>query len=107
MGTGEWEERMMGGDTRDIHLNGVAYSNNVPARVWDYTIGGYQVVKKWLSYRERKLLGRGLRPDEAKYVTEMVRRLAALRLLEPALDANYERVKQNTYPFPTGGGTKP
>jgi hypothetical protein len=29
----------------------------VPANVWRYTIGGYQVVKKWLSYRERALLG--------------------------------------------------
>jgi len=29
----------------------------VPANVWRYTIGGYQVIKKWLSYRERTLLG--------------------------------------------------
>ena len=36
-------------------------------------------------------------------MTEMVRRLAALRLLEPALDANYEAVKSDTYPFPTEG----
>ena len=93
----------LGEDTRDVYLNGVATWCNVPARVWDYTIGGYQVVKKWLSYREAKLLGRGLRPEEAKYVTEMVRRLAALRLLEPALDANYEAVKSDTYPFPSAG----
>ena len=32
--------------------------------MWDYTIGGYQVVKKWLSYREKPLLGRSLTPDE-------------------------------------------
>ena len=32
--------------------------------------------------------------------------LAALRLLEPALDANYERVKEDTYPFPTVDGAK-
>jgi len=65
------------------------YWRNVPAAVWDYTIGGYQVIKKWLSYRERDLLGRPLLPDEAAAVTGMVRRLAALRLLAPALDANY------------------
>jgi len=91
----------LGEDTRDVYLNGVAYWSNVPARVWDYYIGGYQVIKKWLSYRERKLLGRGLKPDEAKYVTEMVRRLAALRLVEPALDANYQAVKGETYPWPS------
>ena len=59
--------------------------------MWSYTIGGYQVIKKWLSYRERPLLGRDLTPDEARYVTEMARRIAAILLLEPALDANYDR----------------
>jgi len=58
------------------------------------------VMKKWLSYRERALLGRDLRPDEARYVTEMARRIAAILLLEPALDANYMRVKAETYPWP-------
>ena len=57
-------------------------------------------MKKWLSYRERALLGRDLRPDEARYVQEMTRRIAAILLLEPALDENYERVKAETYPWP-------
>jgi hypothetical protein len=50
--------------------------------VWDYTIGGYQIIKKWLSYREKPLLGRGLTPEEVRYVTEMARRLAALIALQ-------------------------
>src|SRR5450759_5926246 len=56
----------------DVYLNDVAYWRCVPANVWRYTIGGYQVIKKWLSYRERALLGRDLKPEEARYVTEMV-----------------------------------
>jgi hypothetical protein len=56
-------------------------------------LGGYQVLKKWLSYREHALLGRDLTPEEARYVTQTVRRLAALRLLEPGLDGNYEAGK--------------
>ena len=90
----------LGETTRDIFLNETAYWKNVPARVWDYTIGGYQVMKKWLSYRERSLLGRDLTPDEAREVTQTVRRLAALRLLEPSLDANYEAVKVAAYSWP-------
>jgi hypothetical protein len=66
----------------------------------DHTIGGYQVIKKWLSYREEPLLGRPLTKDEARYVQEMARRIAAILLLEPALDANYQAVKANTYPWP-------
>ncbi len=84
---------LLGETTRDIYLNPDACWRNVPARVWDYTLGGYQVMKKWLSYREHALLGRDLTPDEAREVTAMARRLAALRLLEPALDAAYQAAK--------------
>ena len=73
---------------------------NVPAGVWEYTIGGYQVVKKWLSYREQELLGRPLRSEEAREVTAMTRRLAAILLLQPALDENYGRVKAHAYAWP-------
>ena len=75
----------------------VAYWRNIPARVWDYTIGGYQVIKKWLSYREKALLGRGLTIEEAQEVTHMARRIAALVLLEEALDANYRSVTGAVY----------
>jgi len=65
--------------------------------VWDYYIGGYQVIKKWLSYREEGLLGRPLRPEEAREVMNTARRLAALVLLQPALDENYRAVKAQAY----------
>ena len=78
-------------------MNDAAVWSNVPARVWDYTIGGYQVLKKWLSYREHDILGRALTPAEAREVTQTARRIGALLLLEPALDANYERVKAAPY----------
>ena len=94
--------RLLGPTTRDVYLNDAAYWRNVPARVWDYTIGGYQVIKKWLSYREKTMLGRALTPAEAREVRDMARRLAALILLQPRLDANYAAVKANTYPWPTG-----
>ena len=70
---------------RDVYLNPVACWRNVPAHVWDYTLGGYQVMKKWLSYREHALLGRDLFPDEAREMMAIARQLSALRLLEPSL----------------------
>jgi Type ISP C-terminal specificity domain len=48
----------LGDQTVDVYLNDVAYWRYMPLRVWEYTIGGYQVIKKWLSYGEHKLLGR-------------------------------------------------
>jgi len=90
----------LGDTTCDVHLNDVAYWKNIPGKAWDYYIGGYQVVKKWLSYRELKMLGRPLRPEEAREVTNMARRIVAILLLEPALDENYRDVKANTYAWP-------
>ncbi len=88
---------LLGPATHDIYLNGSACWQNVPEKVWDYAIGGYQVIKKWLSYREFALLGRALTPEEAREVTQMARRIAALILLQPELDANYLRVKSKTF----------
>ena len=87
----------LGAKTCDVYLNDVAYWRNIPAGVWDYTIGGYQVIKKWLSYREHKLLGRPLTTDEARQVMNIARRIASILLLEPSLDANYQALKTATY----------
>jgi hypothetical protein len=87
----------LGDRTCDVYLNDVAYWANIPLRVWEYTIGGYQVIKKWLSYREEKLLGRPLTKDEVRYVQGMARRIAAILLLEPALDSNYRDVKDHAF----------
>jgi len=87
----------LGDQAVDVYLNDLAYWRCVPARVWSYTIGGYQVMKKWLSYRERPLLGRDLKPAEVREVMRMARRIAAILLLQPALDANYLAVKENTW----------
>jgi hypothetical protein len=88
---------LLGHVTHDVFLNDTACWRNVPEKVWDYTIGGYQVVKKWLSYREHALLGRALTADEAREVTHTARRIAALILLQPELDANYQRVKAKSF----------
>jgi hypothetical protein len=92
----------LGPGTGDVWLNDIAYWSSIPERVWEFTIGGYQVMKKWLSYREYDLLGRALTAEEAREVTAMARRLAALCLMQPALDANYEAVIAETYAWPSG-----
>jgi hypothetical protein len=101
--TPEERDIVLGDRTCDVYLNDVAYWKNIPLRVWGYTIGGYQVIKKWLSYREEKLLGRPMTKDEVRWVQEMARRIAAILLLEPALDENYRAVKAHTYDWPKNG----
>ena len=70
-----------GGKTFDVYLNERAYWRNVPAAVWDYQLGGYQVLKKWLSYRESKVLGRQLRSEEVQHFTDTARRIGAIMQL--------------------------
>jgi hypothetical protein len=90
---------ILGEKTVDVYLNDRVCWRNIPAKVWNYTISGYAVIKKWLSYREKELLGRSLTVDEARYVTEMTRRIAALMLLGPQLDKNYAAIKANCHPW--------
>ena len=69
---------ILGETTFDIYLNDQAYWRNVPAAIWSYKLGGYQVLKKWLSYRERKVLDRPLLPEEVQHFTDTARRIAAI-----------------------------
>jgi len=92
---------ILGEMTTDVYLNSNVRWRNVPANVWEYTVSGYPVIKKWLSYREKELLGRSLTVDEARYVTEMARRLAALMLLGPHLDENYRAVVKKLHEWPS------
>ena len=62
----------------DVYLNDRAYWRNVPAAVWHYKLGGYQVLKKWLSYRDRDILGRPLSVEEVQHFTDTARRIAAI-----------------------------
>ncbi len=68
----------LGGKTLDVYLNDRSFWRNVPVAIWDYKLGGYQVLKKWLSYREREILGRVLQLDEVQYLADIARRLGVI-----------------------------
>ena len=71
----------LGETTVDVYLNDHAYWRNIPVNVWNYKLGGYQVLKKWLSYRESKVLGRPLLPEEVQHFTDTARRIGAVLLV--------------------------
>ena len=70
----------LGETTFDIYLNDRAFWRNIPAAVWHYKLGGYQVLKKWLSYREHDILNRPLTPEEVQHFTDTARRIGAILL---------------------------
>jgi Type ISP C-terminal specificity domain len=101
---------LLGETCVDIYLNAApsddqtgqsVFWSAIPIHVWNYTLGGYQVLKKWLSYREHTLLGRPLHEDEARYFAQVARRIAAILLLGPALDASYQAILPTATGLPT------
>ena len=69
---------VLGAKTLDVYLNDRAFWRNVPTAIWNYKLGGYQVLKKWLSYRELAVLGRVLMPEEVQYFAEVTRRIGEI-----------------------------
>lgn len=90
---------ILGEGTLDIYLNDVAYWKNIPERVWAYSMGGYQVIKKWLGYRESKVLRRAITPDEARDLMNIARRISSILLLGPSLDSSYCNIQKNMWQF--------
>jgi len=93
---------LLGETTLDVYLNDKVYWKNVPSCVWEYRIGGYQIIKKWLSYREKRIIGRSLTVEEVREVTGIARRIAAIILMQPELNANYHRVTESCYKWEIG-----
>ena len=72
---------VLGEKAFDVYLNERAFWRCIPAAVWNYKLGGYQVLKKWLSYRERDILKRPLNPEEVQHFTDTARRIAGVLML--------------------------
>ncbi len=80
---------ILGASVCDINLNSSTCWRGVPEKVWEVRIGGYQVLKKWLSYREANTIGRPLTAAEVGHFQASARRIAAILLLGPELNTAY------------------
>ena len=86
----------------DVHINADAKWEGVPAKVWAYSLGGYQVLKKWLSYREAAVLGRALTGEEALHFAKIARRITEILCMGPALDAAHAKARECAVPWVDG-----
>ncbi|HEX8553792.1 MAG TPA: type ISP restriction/modification enzyme, partial [Sphingomonas sp.] len=87
---------VIGSTAVNVQINGSSGWEAVPWRVWSYNIGGYQVLKKWLSYRETDVLGRSLRGDEILHFAQTARRITEILCMGPALDAAHALSRAST-----------
>jgi hypothetical protein len=96
----EAQKGQIGVETMDVHINEKAYWRNVPAPVWHFSIGGYPVLKKWLSYRDYRVLNRALQVEELEEFQKIARRITSILLLNPQLNAAYESTKADAVDWP-------
>ncbi|QER84591.1 type ISP restriction/modification enzyme [Streptomyces tendae] len=89
------------GSAVDVYLNGRAFWASVPEKVWDYRVGGYSVLRKWLSYRDDRLLKRALDTAEVRQFSAIVKKVTALLLLSDELDANYVACRDDSLEWHT------
>lgn len=43
-------------DEKHVSINGNQYFSNIKKEIWEYQIGGYQVMHKWLKDRKERVL---------------------------------------------------
>ena len=72
----------LGDTTLDVHPNDRAFWRNVPATVWNYKLGGYQVLEKWLSYRDHAILERSTRLEDVLRFSDIARRIESITYLD-------------------------
>ncbi len=75
--------------TQRLHINDDKHFANVPSAVWDFTIGGYQVIDKYLKSRK----GRTLSLDEQENVENIVNVLDFTIAQMGRIDAVYASAK--------------
>ena len=86
---------LLGDGAVDVHINNTAGWLAVPARVLTYTLGGYPVLKKWLSYRETEVMGRPLHGEEMLHSAKTVRRVTEILCMGPALDSVHALARES------------
>jgi len=78
-----------------VYINEEQFFEGVPAEVWEYPIGGYQVCHKWL--KDRK--DRKLALEEIKTYCRIVTALEKTIQIQAEIDTLYPQVEKTLLPI--------
>ena len=78
-------------DEQRMYINKTQYFGPIPAEVYEYRIGGYQVCDKWLKDRKE----RRLELDDIRTYCRMVTAIGITRTIQQELDMVYADVEDN------------
>jgi type I restriction-modification system DNA methylase subunit len=89
---GKWEyQEKMG----RVFINSQQYFEGIPKEVWEYRIGGYQVLDKWLKDRE----GCSLSPDDVEHYLKVITAIKHTINLQHKIDEIYPSVEESLIPL--------
>ncbi len=67
-----------------LMINRSQYFENITPEVWNFKVGGYQVLKKWLNYRKNDFIS--LSNDEIKLFQKIVRAITVSRCISNEIE---------------------
>ena len=76
-----------------IYINKEKYFDNVSPVLWNYQIGGYQVLQKYLKYRKDRNM------DDPRYYCRIVTAIDKTIALQNQIDEIYNEVEKNLIEF--------
>jgi len=89
-GDGGVEQKKYDSKSKRVYINDTQYFNKVEPQVWEYFIGGYQVLDKWL--KDRK--GRILSTDDQLHYRKVITALSETIEIQRRIDKLYTKVEK-------------
>jgi predicted helicase len=91
-GVGNVEKREYIEDKKHVYINKTQYFEGIESKLWNYYIGGYQVLDKWL--KDRK--GRCLSAEDIRHYCRMVTAFARTIEVQERIDKLYLKVEESS-----------
>jgi predicted helicase len=82
-------------ENQRVYINAEQYFSNIDKEIWEYQVGGYQVMQKWL--KDRK--GRTLTLEEIRHYIKIAKALQLTIQYQQQIDALYSKIEENLLEF--------
>ncbi len=90
-------------ENNKVYINDSQYFEGIEKDVWEYYIGGYQVLDKWL--KERKKKGSPLSLEDIKHFCQVAIALKKTIAIQAEIDKYYTDVENSILPISLTNGT--
>ena len=75
-----------------VYINKEQYFEKIPKEIWEYQIGGYQVLSKWLKDRKGKILSL----EDVKHYCKIVTAIKKTIDIQNNIDTLYPKAEKET-----------